>query len=91
MKDTGGSAFPATTRLELLHSEGIPDQAKEVIYVDSNGMTLRDYFSAKALQGVLSNEDCNTPDAFTDENAFSNLAKDCYKLADAMLAERNKP
>ena len=44
------------------------------------GMTLRDYFAAAALQGMLANED-------GDRN-MENKAGKAYYYADAMLAER---
>ncbi|AMA03110.1 hypothetical protein ACSITO_000365 [Enterobacter hormaechei] len=44
------------------------------------GMTLRDYFAAKAMQGIISSE-CNY-------GAFSDLASDAYSIADAMLRAR---
>ncbi|HHT3488394.1 TPA: hypothetical protein ACTYMW_005350 [Enterobacter hormaechei] len=46
----------------------------------SPGMTLRDYFAAKAMQGIISSE-CNY-------GAFSDLASDAYSIADAMLRAR---
>lgn len=48
----------------------------------SGGMTIRDYFAAHALT-ILSSTD--TLIAFTDEKS---IAKYCYGIADAMLAER---
>lgn len=42
--------------------------------------TLRDYFAAKAMQGIISS-DCNY-------GAFSDLASDAYCIADAMLEAR---
>lgn len=47
------------------------------------GMTLRDYFAAAALQGVISAAyecGCQAPD----------VAKEAYDAADAMIAEREK-
>jgi len=41
------------------------------------GMTLRDYFAAKAMEGVF-------PLCTTSERA----AEECYKVADAMLKAR---
>lgn len=41
---------------------------------------LRDYFAAKAMQGIISSE-CNY-------GAFSDLASDAYSIADAMLRAR---
>lgn len=40
-------------------------------------ITLRDYFAAKAMQAIL-----------TRGESFR--ATDCYEIADAMIAERNK-
>lgn len=51
--------------------------------VNQGGMTLRDYFAAKALQGMLATS--NRPQS--DEHMF---ARDAYTVADAMLAERAK-
>jgi hypothetical protein len=46
---------------------------------NSRGMTLRDYFAAKAMQGLLS----------SDVNAkLEDFAKQSYKVADAMLKAR---
>lgn len=47
---------------------------------DASGMSLRDYFAAKAMQGHLSNSyTYNDPDI---------VAKSAYKIADAMLKQR---
>jgi hypothetical protein len=46
------------------------------------GMTLRDYFAAKALQGVMA---CNG--VYDDEKK---LARWCYEQADAMLEAREQ-
>ena len=46
------------------------------------GMTLRDYFAAAALQGVLA-----CPDS---DGTFKEFSAVAYKHADAMLAEREK-
>jgi hypothetical protein len=47
----------------------------------SGGMTLRDYFAAKAMQGYCARED--SIDSYADD-----IAADAYAIADAMLAER---
>ena len=53
-----------------------------------NGMDLRDYFAAKALQGCLANPGCDyTPMTAT---AQAQAVADAYGLADAMLKERDK-
>lgn len=69
-KDTGGAAFPQITELG--------DIAQT-----SNGMTLRDWFAGKALQGILGNP--NISNKFFEDDAHV-----AYKCADAMLAERAK-
>ena len=47
------------------------------------GITLRDYFAIKALQGICASSP--TKD-YTDEI----LAQEAYNLADAMIKNRNK-
>lgn len=51
-------------------------------YSENRGMTLRDYFAAKAMQGVLSSP--------SDPASFEAVGVFAYKVADAMIAERNK-
>lgn len=46
----------------------------------NNGMTLRDYFAAKAMQGLLSTGD--------EEVTTIGMAQASYALADAMLKAR---
>lgn len=55
---------------------------KEPLPSDNEGMTLRDYFAAKALQGLL---------AFPDsEGSRQEFAAEAYAFADAMLEARQK-
>ena len=63
-------AFPST------HHNGWGEPEK--------GMTLRDYFAAKAMQGLLSDPD------WRQEMDFDDTALAAYKMADAMLAAREK-
>jgi hypothetical protein len=46
------------------------------------GMTLRDYFAAKAMQGFLSAQDCGW--------AVDEMAGAAYAIADAMLKAREQ-
>lgn len=73
MKNDGGCAFPVTTGIESL----------------ADGMTLRDYFAAKALQGWLASyaNDTRHP---VDADKGAAVAQQSYAMADAMLAERAK-
>ncbi len=50
--------------------------------LNSNGLSLRDYFAAKALSAMLQGEE------HWEEDIIAGL---CYQMADAMLAERAKP
>lgn len=72
---TGGSAFP------------LPPS--EHMYTDA-GMTLRDYFAAKVMQGdwASQSEDYNLA-RYTDD-ALDKQAKIYYRMADAMLRARKK-
>ena len=54
----------------------------EEVSVNTDDMTIRDYFAAKAMQGIISSE-CNY-------GAFSDLASDAYSIADAMLRAREE-
>jgi len=52
--------------------------------VQFKGMTLRDYFAAKAMQGYCSNQQHTS-------SCTVELTADCaYEMADAMLAAREK-
>jgi hypothetical protein len=48
----------------------------------TEGMTLRDYFAAKAMQGLVSDSQVDME--------FCDMAKWSYSMADAMLAERER-
>jgi hypothetical protein len=73
----GGSAFPVS--FAIASSRG---RAHDVL--PSGGMTLRDYFAAKAMQGAMA--------AYAGPHngfpGYAELARDSYKQADAMLAAR---
>lgn len=65
-KTTGGPAFPTA---EFIHDE----------VVHTGGMTLRDYFAAKAMQGLL---------AANVQASTERFAESAYKMADGMLKAR---
>ncbi len=71
-------AFPTMGR--FIEADGMKLQE-----ASAPGMTLRDYFAAKALMGICERES----NEWKDENT-GRLAKIAYKLADAMLVEREK-
>lgn len=76
--NTGGPAFPAVR----IRSGDNYNSPTKLYY---GGMTLRDYFAAKALQGFAA--------TLSGDSAplFDILAKDAYTMADAMLKQREKP
>ena len=68
--NTGGPAFPCHPGIE------------NPIY---DGMTLRDYFAAKAMEGIYAS---NTEHDHEDAHIFDAVAEAAYKQADAMLEAR---
>lgn len=66
----------------------VTDDGKARIQIETSfdyGLTLRDYFAARAMQGMLANKHVQHAYQARDTNMF---ARDAYALADAMLAER---
>ena len=59
------------------------DKNKDGVVMEQGGMTLRDYFAAKAMQGQLAYGKCI--DMSTD-----GVAAFAYAYADAMLAARSR-
>jgi hypothetical protein len=56
-----------------------PVYSKDIVGVkESTGMDLRDYFAAKAMQAMLSWEDCGN----------FNVSQEAYMMADAMMEAR---
>lgn len=53
------------------------------------GMALRDYFAAKAMQGWLASYGPDMPHP-AQNGAEHDVARNAYKLADAMLAARSE-
>ncbi len=76
-KEAGGPAFPNKSVYGRCEACGWDENSSVP------GMTLRDYFAAKAMQGMSANPEVG----FIDISAAANEA---YKMADAMLKERNK-
>lgn len=77
---TGGPAFP------LVRTES--DGRNDCLYT---GMSLRDWYAGMALQAEITSKWYQErSEAETWLNCAKDLAKDCYTIADAMLAERVK-
>ena len=70
--NTGGPAFPGVDYLSQ-HGKKNPE-----------GMTLRDYFAAKAMQSIITREG-------EDALVVEDIAFTAYQYADAMLKAREEP
>ncbi len=87
MKKTGGCAYPA-----------LDQDSMGRLTMESSGMTLRDYFAAKALPAILAQEDggiqSHNPEnhisATSEVRVAEMWAEQAYQIADAMLRERAK-
>jgi hypothetical protein len=76
-KDNGGPAFPQASPEMVITGQSMGE---------TQGMSLRDYFAAAALQGLLAH-------LIGVENANGNASKyagRAYQYADAMLAARKE-
>ena len=72
--NTGGPAFPV---LHWINGESTGAE---------DGMTLRDYFAAKALPGLMARNWSNHKG--TDEELIALWARSAYGISDAMLKAR---
>ena len=75
--ETGGPAFPVSTSNE---EDGHQDGPNTWQFP---GMTLRDYFAAKAMQGFAASNDIGW-------KSMNHIAETAYEWADAMLAARKE-
>ena len=72
MTDHATPAFPQPTDINLSYS----------------GMTLRDYFAAKAMQAIMGSD--RYIGVVGVNNYAQNASKDAYTMADAMLEARGE-
>ena len=73
----GGAAFPHPAVYDPSRDQVNAASA----YGAEGGMTLRDYFAAKAMHALLMAD---------GTSRFENRSKEAYEMADAMLKERDK-
>lgn len=82
----GGPAFPLEKARAVDGSYYFP--------AEHTGMTLRDYFAAKAMQaifgGVGAQQVADRDGRYNETNWAQVVAANAYEMADAMLATRNK-
>lgn len=77
-KETGGQAFPLPCASDVMGG----------VHWAEEGMTLRDYFAAKALQSLIAGRSWDH--LKSHEEIVDAWAAAAYKTADAMIAERAK-
>ena len=83
---SGGPAFPSMTRTFEDRRDG------GTFHETEGGMTLRDYFAAQTLPGIVTLDVNHAPGVKPKKGEDGNqaIARVAYSLADAMLAERAK-
>lgn len=94
MKNNYQPAFPSP---QFAVPESLSGQAILMLQ-KSLGMTLRDYFAAKAMQAIVAKEGCTdgvlqalgAGDVGQTESFAEDDARRAYIYADAMMAEREK-
>jgi hypothetical protein len=74
----GGSAFPNQVMADMQRHGG------PIAYIWTGGMSLRDYFAAKAMSGAIN----AYMHSVVDDFGYREIAMQSYKIADAMLKER---
>ena len=75
-KETGGQAFPASGHPGMQH-------------IQQEGMSLRDYFAAKAMQAIVRRYDGHSFGGGSESPQYKELSDDAYYIADAMLTARS--
>jgi hypothetical protein len=78
--NTGGPAFPVS---EYVQHNGLTIGTQE-------GMTLRDYFAAKAMQGMLADPDTARTVRMSRRKLDEAVSELSYMFADAMIQARNQ-
>ncbi len=91
--DDGGAAFPTNGWQPI---DGTISDDGEHRLVSFNGLSIRDYFAAKAMAawlgtfGASAHHPCDTAHNGTGKDYGPAIAELSYKLADAMLSTRSK-
>lgn len=80
------SAFPSDKKTKIIWQAGNSGQCETI--EPEAGMTLRDYFAAKALQGIITTSARPYFIEIQGQETAHLAAKHAYCLADAMLAAR---
>ncbi len=86
MKKGDEPAFPI--QIDQMKGGPIPIDADQSDEPDLDGLTKREYFAAKAMTRVISEE--NIKSFCGEDNYHDIIAAECYRYADAMLREGEK-
>lgn len=76
-KDTSGPAFPVPAEL-----------CQDLTIEEQRGLTVRDYFAAKAMQGLMGRDWSDFK--ISDDELIALWARSAYGVADAMLKARQQ-
>ena len=90
-KDTGGPAFPVADYDHQVFNEKTVDETRRLL----SGMTMLDYFAAKAMQSIISDKDMMSAclqiaKADRHDNPAQTVAEKAYAFANQMIKERAK-
>lgn len=94
-RNDGGPAFPLASKWEndsdvmIVGPNGAPVPPGFSETIIASGMTLRDYFAAKAMQGLLAHPHCK-PVGPNFTETTNCVATEAYAVADAMIAARGQ-
>lgn len=82
MSNDGGPAFPVTA--DVLTDFSISTGNRHM-----TGMSLRDYFAAAAMQGLIAAGFASVPEGETGDDTNDYVAGRAYYIAEAMLVARD--
>lgn len=82
-RNDGGPAFPKTGNFSN-------DKSGEFDSLDQDGMSLRDCFAIKAMQGLLASAYFDPSKVMSTKTTRESFCSFAWMLADAMLETRNK-
>ena len=88
MRNNGGPAFPCK---EFSHIVVVDGDYPQEVFTNAPGMTLRDYFAAKAMQALIMKIELTVSKADCEHfhiEKWKAISKGAYKYADAMLEEK---
>lgn len=86
----GGPAFGQVVELRCVRVEMDGSAEYEPEAMLHGGLTVRDYFAAKAMTGMLAYPGCESRGSHHNNNTPDGVATMAYEYADAMLRARGE-